>query len=102
MTRTARSSDSPESFEKWRRTPELVHTQVYDPGDLGDSMGQEGAMVTVAFDETDGVTSVTTTIKFASKEDRDAAFSTGMTDGMEMGYQRLDQVLAPRPWHAAS
>jgi uncharacterized protein YndB with AHSA1/START domain len=82
-------------FQEVAPHSKLVHTQVYDPGDLGDSMGQEGAMVTVSFEEADGVTSVTTTIKFASKEDRDAAFSTGMTDGMEMGYQRLDQMLAP-------
>lgn len=72
----------------------LVHTQYYDPGDLGDSMGSEPAVVSVTFDEANGATSVATSIKFASKEDRDAAFSTGMTDGMEMGYKRLDQVLA--------
>lgn len=32
-------------------------------------------------------------MKFASKEIRDAAVSTGMTDGMEMGYERLDMLL---------
>jgi len=37
---------------------------------------------------------VATSIKFASKQDRDAAFSTGMTDGMEMSYKLLDGVLA--------
>jgi uncharacterized protein YndB with AHSA1/START domain len=73
---------------------ELVHTQIYDSGDLNDSMGQEGAVVTVAFEETGGVTLATTTIRFASKADRDAAFSTGMTDGMEMSYQLLDEMLA--------
>jgi uncharacterized protein YndB with AHSA1/START domain len=73
---------------------ELVHSQIYDPGDLGDSMGKEGAVVTVAFKETNGVTLVTTTIRFATQADRDAAFSTGMTDGMEMSYQLLDGVLA--------
>jgi uncharacterized protein YndB with AHSA1/START domain len=72
----------------------LVHTQYYDAGDLNDSMGQEGAVVTARFREANGVTSVATTIKFASKEDRDAAFSTGMTDGMEMSYKLLDGVLA--------
>lgn len=73
---------------------QLVHTQYYDPGDLGDSMGSEPAVVAVTFDEANSVTSVTTSIKFASKEDRDAAFSTGMTDGMEMSYQQLDRLLA--------
>lgn len=72
----------------------LVHTQHYDPGDLSDSMGGEPAVVAVTFDGANGATSVSTSIKFASKEDRDAAFSTGMTDGMEMSYQLLDQVLA--------
>ena len=42
----------------------------------------------------DGVTLATTTIDFASREDRDAALSTGMTDGMEMSYDQLDDVLA--------
>ena len=31
-------------------------------------------------------------MKFASKEMRDGAVSTGMTDGMEMGYERLDEM----------
>jgi len=37
---------------------------------------------------------VATSIKYASKEDRDAAMSTGMTEGMEMSYKQLDGVLA--------
>lgn len=72
----------------------IVHTQDYDPGDLGDSMGKAGAVVTVTFAECDGTTLLTTTIRFASKADRDAAFSTGMTDGMEKSYRLLDRVLA--------
>ena len=31
---------------------------------------------------------------FGRKDLRDAAVSTGMTDGMEMGYQRLDKMFA--------
>lgn len=72
----------------------LVHTQIFDPGNLGVSMGSEPSIITVAFEDANGITSVTTTIKFASKADRDAAFATGMTDGMEMSYQSLDEVLA--------
>ena len=73
----------------------IVHTQLYDPGDgeFG-SMGDEPSIITVTFSETDGITNVTTSIKFASQEDRDAAFSTGMTDGMEMNYKHLDVMLA--------
>lgn len=72
----------------------IVHTQVYDPGDLGGSMGDGASIITVTFSETDGITNVATLIKFASKADRDAAVSTGMTDGMEMSYKQLDGVLA--------
>ena len=65
-----------------------------DPGDLGGSMGGEAYIVTVIFNEGNGVTNVATSIKYASKADRDAAMSTGMTDGMEMSYKQLDGVLA--------
>jgi uncharacterized protein YndB with AHSA1/START domain len=71
----------------------LVHTQHFDAGDLGVAMGGEPSIVTVMFHETDGITRVTTTIKYASKADRDEAFATGMTDGMEMNYTLLDGVL---------
>jgi uncharacterized protein YndB with AHSA1/START domain len=73
----------------------IVHTQIYDPGDgeFG-SMGDEPSIIAVTFNETSGITNVATSIKFASKADRDAAISTGMTDGMEMSYQSLDRVLA--------
>lgn len=72
----------------------IVHTQIFDPGNLGESMGGEPSIITVTFNEADGITAVATSIKFASKADRDAAISTGMTDGMEMSYQALDGVLA--------
>jgi uncharacterized protein YndB with AHSA1/START domain len=71
----------------------LVHTQALDPGDLDVSMGSEPSIVTVTFREADGMTHVSTTIRYASKADRDEAFSTGMTDGMEMSYSQLDRLL---------
>lgn len=71
----------------------LVHMEYYDPGDVGGEMGN-GALITVEFSEAAGVTTMTTLMDFGSKEARDAAMSTGMTDGMEMSYQLLDGVLA--------
>jgi uncharacterized protein YndB with AHSA1/START domain len=70
----------------------LVHTEYYDPGDVGGDMG-EGSLITVEFKEKNGVTTVSTLIDFGTKRARDAAMSTGMTDGMEMSYQLLDQLL---------
>ena len=72
----------------------LVHTQLFDPGDMGVSMGSEPSIITITFQEADGITNVATLIKYASKTDRDEAFATGMTDGMEMNYTRLDGMLA--------
>jgi hypothetical protein len=31
---------------------------------------------------------------YASKEERDGGIATGMTDGMEVSYQRVDALLA--------
>ena len=44
--------------------------------------------------EKNGVTTHKMTIHYESKEARDAAVQTGMTDGMEQGYLRLDDLLA--------
>lgn len=50
--------------------------------------------VTTLFSEDGGITTVTMTIRFESMEARDGARATGMTDGMEVGYVRLDRLLA--------
>jgi uncharacterized protein YndB with AHSA1/START domain len=74
----------------------LVYAENYDPGDAGFSMPSgEPAIITAEFKEdSGGVTTLTTTMRFPSKEARDGAVSTGMTDGMEMSYARLDDVFA--------
>ena len=72
----------------------IVHTQVFDPGNMGIAMGGEPSIITVTFEDTDGITNVSTNIKYASKADRDEALSTGMTEGMEMNYQVLEALLA--------
>lgn len=72
----------------------LRHTEFFDAGDTGEDMGEGHAVVTVSFVENDGVTTVTTDIEYQSREARDAAMATGMTDGMEMSYKNLDELLA--------
>jgi uncharacterized protein YndB with AHSA1/START domain len=71
----------------------LVHTEAYEPGTVGGGYPGSDALVTVTFAEQAGVTTVTTVIDFGSKQGRDAAMATGMTDGMEQSYQLLDQAL---------
>lgn len=71
-----------------------VHTETFDPGSVGGSMGGGEAIITTTFEEHDGITTVTTLMDFGSKEARDAAVATGMTDGMEQSHQLLDSLLA--------
>ncbi len=77
-------------------TPErIVHTEFYDPGEVGGDMGS-GSLVTSTFVERTGITTHTMTIHYASKADRDAALGTGMTDGLEQSYTKLDALLEAR------
>ena len=73
----------------------LVNSEFYDAGNVGGDMGK-GALITVEFIENKGVTTMVSTMDFGTKEARDAAVATGMTDGMEQSYQLLDKVLANR------
>jgi uncharacterized protein YndB with AHSA1/START domain len=81
-------------FRELQPAAKIVHTEAYDPGSLGGGYPGEDAIVTVTFTEAGGVTAMTTLIDFGSKEARDGAVATGMTDGMEQSYQLLDQLLA--------
>ena len=49
---------------------------------------------TVEFSESGGQTTITTTVLYPSKDARDAALKTGMREGMDQGFARLDQLLA--------
>src|SRR5689334_9977434 len=77
-----------------------VYTEVAKPEKIGsrekfddDWTGGETTALQL-FTEKSGKTTLTHTILYASKQARDGAAATGMTDGMEAGYQRLDEVLA--------
>src|SRR5262245_23106586 len=85
------------TFREVQPPSKLVHTETYDPGTVGDAHPLSEALVTVTFVEDGGVTTVTTLIDFGSKDARDAAVATGMTDGMELSYQLLDRLLHEQP-----
>lgn len=67
----------------------LVNTQLFDQ----DWTGGE-AVGTLVLTEKNGKTTSVNTVLYASKQSRDGALSTGMADGMETGYVRLEEVLA--------
>jgi len=56
--------------------------------------GEAESQVTMLLAEARGKTTMTLTIRYDSKQTRDAAFATGMTTGMERSYQRLDDMAA--------
>lgn len=67
----------------------IVNTEIYDD----DWTGGE-TVVTLVLAENGGRTTSTTTVLYASKEARDAAAATPMAEGMEIGFTRLDELLA--------
>ena len=66
----------------------LVHTELFDE----DWTGGETTVTTLLVEEA-GSTRVDLTVLHVSREARDGAIATGMTDGMESGYARLDELL---------
>jgi uncharacterized protein YndB with AHSA1/START domain len=64
----------------------LVHSETMD--------GREGEVsCTQTFVETAGRTTFTIIMRFPSKEVRDEALQSGMTDGMSVSYDRLDAFM---------
>lgn len=71
----------------------LVHEEYFDPGDTGFDMPVgDPCVVSLELSEENGVTTLVCNMKFASKESRDGAVATGMTDGMEYNYVHLDDM----------
>lgn len=65
----------------------LVHTEIFDE----DWTGGE-ALFTTTFTERAGKTTVVMTGLYSSREARDGAVHSGMAEGVEMGYARLDEL----------
>jgi uncharacterized protein YndB with AHSA1/START domain len=66
-----------------------VSTELFDE----DWTGGE-TLVTMTLEEHDGVTQLEMIVRYGTSEARAGALKSGMTDGMEMGYVRLDELLA--------
>lgn len=70
--------------------PERIdQTEYYD-----DDWTKGGSVNSVVFTEKDGRTTTTLTVTYSSPEARAAAVATPMAEGMEIGFTRLDAVLA--------
>ena len=80
------------TFTEVNAPSKLAYEEFFDPGDLPADMPMDPCIVSLELSEANGATTLVCTMKFSSKETRDAAVATGMTDGMEVGYARLDDM----------
>jgi uncharacterized protein YndB with AHSA1/START domain len=75
-----------------------VHTEIVPFQKIVTTERMEGfdgeAVNTLVFEEAGGRTTATITMLFANKEARDGALQSGMSDGMAMGFDRMDDILA--------
>ena len=69
----------------------VVRTESFDFG-CAPQMGEQ--IATMVLTEKNGKTMLTLTVLYPSKEARDGAVASGMDQGMEAGYARLDDILA--------
>jgi uncharacterized protein YndB with AHSA1/START domain len=78
-------------YREISRPHRLVWTEMYEgvpnPGP------DKYPVCTTTLDEVDGVTTLTTVVQHTSKEDRDAVLSTGMESGMQISYDRLEDLV---------
>jgi uncharacterized protein YndB with AHSA1/START domain len=76
----------------------IAHEEYFDPGDAVEAGGSmpvgDPCIVSLDLSEQDGVTTLVCNMKYASKEARDGAVASGMTDGMEYCYVLLEGVVA--------
>ena len=75
-------------YREVARPDRLVCTEKFDdpwyPGE---------GLATITFDEAGGVTTLTNTIRYESKEARDTVVQSPMEEGLSLGYDRLEALL---------
>ena len=76
------------TFKEMVRPSRLVATEVYEDYWTGGE-----TLVTTELVETRRKTTLSTTVRYASREARDAALKMGATKGLEASYVRLDDLL---------
>lgn len=77
------------TFHEITPPEKLVSTEVFDDG-----FGMGKMLVTALFQAEGKGTKLRTVVLYQSKEERDAAVATGMTEGMGMSYTALDRLLS--------
>jgi uncharacterized protein YndB with AHSA1/START domain len=69
----------------------MVWTEMYEG--VPDPGPENYPVCTATLDEVDGVTTMTLHVQHTSKEERDAVLATGMESGMQVSYDRLEDLV---------
>jgi uncharacterized protein YndB with AHSA1/START domain len=69
----------------------LVWTEMYEG--VPDPGPENYPLCTATLDEVDGVTTMTLLVQHTSREERDAVLATGMESGMQVSYDRLEDLV---------
>ena len=80
-------------FREIETLSKIVQDEKHVIGNSDEGISHE-TVVTLTFQGTNRGTTVTTLIEYASTTARDEALATGMGAAMEMGYCRIDELLA--------
>ena len=76
-------------YREISRPDRIVSTEQFDdPWYPGEGIS------TVTLDENDGVTTLTNTMRYVSREARDTVLQSPMEEGLSLGYDRLEALLA--------
>lgn len=84
-------------YREVARPDRIVCTEQFD-----DPWYQGEAVSTVTFDESDGVTTLTNTMQYVSAAARDTVLHSPMEEGLSLGYDRLEALLAQSAQSAGS
>jgi uncharacterized protein YndB with AHSA1/START domain len=69
----------------------LVSTEMYEG--IPDPKPEDYAVNTMTLDEVDGVTTTSVLVTHKNQEDRDMVLATGMEGGMQISYNRLEDLV---------
>jgi uncharacterized protein YndB with AHSA1/START domain len=78
-------------FREINRPHRVVTTEVYEG--FPDPDGDAAALDVVTLNEVDGVTTMTVLVQHARPEYRDAHLASGMESGMQISYNRLEDLV---------
>jgi uncharacterized protein YndB with AHSA1/START domain len=78
-------------YREIARPHRLVYTEMFEG--VPDPGPDAYPVVTMTLDEADGATTMTVLVQHSSQEERDTVLATGMESGMQVSYDRLEDLV---------